>query len=197
MNRPSSAQDASLTTAPIAASVLTAHQPEFIRVPKPGQRCPITSLGRSVIYDLIAREKIKSITLRQKGKIRGCRLIIVESLLGYLRELAAEQANMPIAAAGPTQTRPRTNLIEGEVHTGEVAILQSTVKATKPQSAGDKVLMLEVDGDCFKGKAVSFLVDNPALQQGKTAKVVMHGRKTTTGAIVACITEAKVVSHES
>jgi len=41
---------------------------------------------------LINEGKVRSISLRKRGHLRGTRLIVVDSLLGYLRGLEAEQA---------------------------------------------------------------------------------------------------------
>jgi predicted DNA-binding transcriptional regulator AlpA len=82
------------TTAPVATSAsVTAFQPqpEFIRLPKRG-RCPITGLSRSKLYDLISpnegngfKPPVKSVSLRKPGQTKGTRLIVLQSLLAYLR----------------------------------------------------------------------------------------------------------------
>ena len=72
--------------APKAAEI-----PEWIRLPRPGEHEPRTGLTRSVIARLCAEGKVKSITLRERGKLRGCRLVSLESLLAYLRSLDATQ----------------------------------------------------------------------------------------------------------
>ena len=89
------------TTDPVAAPAsVTAFQPqpEFIRLPKRGQ-CPITGLTRSKLYDLISpnegngfKPPVKSLSLRKPGQTKGTRLIVLKSLLDYLRrELEAFQ----------------------------------------------------------------------------------------------------------
>ena len=82
------------TTAPVAAPApVTAFQPqpEFIRLPKLGL-CPITGLSRSKLYDLISpnegngfKPPVKSLSLRKSGQTKGTRLIVLQSLLDYLR----------------------------------------------------------------------------------------------------------------
>ena len=82
------------TTAPVAApaSVTTFQsQPEFVRLPKRGQ-CAITGLTRSKLYDLISpnegngfKPPVKSLSLRKPGQTKGTRLIVLQSLLDYLR----------------------------------------------------------------------------------------------------------------
>ena len=65
--------------------------PEFIRLPKLGL-CPITGLSRSKIYTLILphedndfRPPVRSVSLRKPGQIKGTRLVVLQSLLDYLR----------------------------------------------------------------------------------------------------------------
>jgi hypothetical protein len=82
------------TTAPVAAPAsvaLSPIQPEFIRLPRRGP-CPFTGLTRSKLYDLISphegngfKPPVKSVSLRKRGQIKGTRLIVLESLLVYLR----------------------------------------------------------------------------------------------------------------
>ena len=92
---------AGATTAPVAppASVTAFQpQPEFVSRPKLGL-CPITGLSRSKLYDLISpnegngfKPPVKSLSLRKPGQTKGTRLIVLQSLLDYLRrELEAFQ----------------------------------------------------------------------------------------------------------
>jgi hypothetical protein len=60
-------------------------------MPRAGEQCPLTGLRRSQIYQRINEGKIRSISLRKRGKARGTRLIIADSLLAYLRGLEVEQ----------------------------------------------------------------------------------------------------------
>lgn len=66
-------------------------RPEFIRLPRPGTRCPYTGLTRSGLNNLILpcalnghRPPVRSVCLRQRGAVRGTRLINYDSLLSYL-----------------------------------------------------------------------------------------------------------------
>jgi len=45
----------------------------------------IFGLSKSYLYELIDRGKIRSVSLRQKGSLRGKRLFDVESVRQYLR----------------------------------------------------------------------------------------------------------------
>lgn len=51
----------------------------------------LTGLSRTHLYQLFGEKKIKSIALRDKGKTRGRRLFLIESVLQFLdAELAAQ-----------------------------------------------------------------------------------------------------------
>jgi hypothetical protein len=56
------------TEPPRAAGNLEA---EFVSLPGPGQRCPISGLSRSMLYQLGALGKIRTISLRREGNSRG------------------------------------------------------------------------------------------------------------------------------
>ena len=64
---------------------------EFIRLPKNGT-CPFSGLSRSKLYELISpnegnnyKPPVKSVSLRKPGQTKGTRLIVLQSLLEYLR----------------------------------------------------------------------------------------------------------------
>lgn len=70
--------------------------PEFLRLPKTGERCPHTGLCRSTLNGLILpspgnghKPPVKSHCLRQRGQARGIRLIDTRSLMDYLRSQEA------------------------------------------------------------------------------------------------------------
>jgi hypothetical protein len=65
--------------------------PVYIRLPKPGEKCPITGLSRAKLNELILPNErngfsppVASKSLRQKGAQRGIRLVLLESLMAYL-----------------------------------------------------------------------------------------------------------------
>ena len=71
----------------------TPSRPEFIRLPK-GGLCPYTGLSRSKLNQLILpceqndwKPPVKSVCLRQRGAVKGTRLILLESLLDVLDSL--------------------------------------------------------------------------------------------------------------
>lgn len=66
--------------------------PRYIRLPKAGENCPITGLSRAKMNELILpnarnnhRPPVISKSLRQPHQARGVRLILLESLLAYLK----------------------------------------------------------------------------------------------------------------
>ena len=59
--------------------------PEFIEVPKPRQVCPWSGLRRGMIFQLIREGRIRSVCLRQPGRLRGKRLVHLPSVLELLR----------------------------------------------------------------------------------------------------------------
>ncbi len=88
------------TTAPVQADA--AHStitPEFIRLPKPGTLCRWTGLSRSKLNELILpsplnsfKPPVRSLSLRNRGQVKAVRLIVLDSLLSYLRSLLEQQS---------------------------------------------------------------------------------------------------------
>ena len=68
---------------------------QWLRLPKPGEHEPNTGLTRSVLTRLCIEGKVKSISLKEPGKARGCRLINRPSLFSYLSGLEAQQNPEP------------------------------------------------------------------------------------------------------
>lgn len=62
--------------------------PEWIRLPRPGEVEPRTSLSRGVLSRLAMEGKVRTLTTKEPGKRRGCRLIHLGSLLSYLSSIA-------------------------------------------------------------------------------------------------------------
>lgn len=88
-----------LTTAPIQSTEAGPLMPEFIRLPKPGTLCRWTGLSRSKLNELILpsplnsfKPPVRSLSLRNRGQIKAVRLIVLDSLLGYLRGLMEQQS---------------------------------------------------------------------------------------------------------
>lgn len=71
-------------------------KPEFLRLPAPRKRCPYTGLSRSTLCELTIpspkndhRPPVKSVVIKKRGAVRGIRLLVYDSLMGYLESLAA------------------------------------------------------------------------------------------------------------
>jgi hypothetical protein len=79
------------TVAPSEAALSASQRPEFIGLPSPGASCPFTGLKRGSFYQLIKEGCIKSFVVRRKGRLRGRRLVVYESLIEHLRSLASAQ----------------------------------------------------------------------------------------------------------
>lgn len=75
-----------LTTANLAAEIARTAWPEFLRLPRSGERCAISGLSRSALNALIlgAHPPVASVCLRKMGAVRGCRLIVTRSLMEFL-----------------------------------------------------------------------------------------------------------------
>jgi hypothetical protein len=61
---------------------------EWLRLPLPGDRCPLTGLSRTSIIELGERAAIKLIRVRKPGALRGIVLVHKGSLLSFLEHLA-------------------------------------------------------------------------------------------------------------
>jgi len=67
--------------------------PVFIRLPRQGEVCPHSGLSRAFMYQLISEGKIRSISLRDKGKSRGVRLVRYESLMDFLNSQESNESS--------------------------------------------------------------------------------------------------------
>jgi len=74
--------------------VLVSGPPIWIRLPKPGKRCPHCELSRTSLCELVIpsaandwKPPVASTVLRRRGATRGIRLISYESLMDYLDSL--------------------------------------------------------------------------------------------------------------
>jgi hypothetical protein len=72
-------------------------RPEYVRLPRPGDRCKLTGLSRSTMAELAVPGKdndfkppVKSLLIKKRGAQRGIRLINYDSLLEYLKRLEAD-----------------------------------------------------------------------------------------------------------
>lgn len=68
--------------------------PEFIRLPKAGELCPVTGLPRTTLIELLqdaGPEKIKVRHLRKRGASTGISLIPRGELIAYIHEQPAPE----------------------------------------------------------------------------------------------------------
>lgn len=77
-------------------AITTYIPPDYIRLPKPGDRCPISGLSRTTLIELSVpspcndfRPPVESKHIKRPGAQRGIRLISRTSLLSYLASLSA------------------------------------------------------------------------------------------------------------
>lgn len=66
-------------------TITTPTRAEFLRFPRNGSRCEVTGLSRPFLYDLATRGEIKTVSLRQRNKARGVRLIVADSLIEWIK----------------------------------------------------------------------------------------------------------------
>ena len=84
----------------VTANTTSYLQPEFLRLPRNGQRDVVSGLSRSGLNALILpneqngfKPPVKSVVLRKKGSGRGTRLIVMDSLREYLYAHIETQEN--------------------------------------------------------------------------------------------------------
>ncbi|HVX91073.1 MAG TPA: hypothetical protein VHC20_05625 [Candidatus Paceibacterota bacterium] len=63
----------------------TAHRVEFFRLPPPGKRDPFFGLSRGWYYKASAAGEIKMVAIRNRGAVRGVRLVAYDSVVDYIR----------------------------------------------------------------------------------------------------------------
>src|SRR5258708_11990523 len=83
--------------------VNTLHRVEFFRLPAPGKRDPFFGLSRGWYYKATAAGEIKMVAVRQRGALRGVRLIAYDSVVDYIRR------SMGQAGAEPALESARTH----------------------------------------------------------------------------------------
>jgi hypothetical protein len=76
---------------PTPPRIQTPAEPEFLRLPPPGVRCPFTGLSRSALNELILptelngfKPPVRSFCIRRRGARTGIRLIDYASLKAYI-----------------------------------------------------------------------------------------------------------------
>ena len=72
-------------TAPAASGATSLRNSEFSRLPKPGERDPLSNLSRTTILEYGEAGCFKLIRLRKRGSQRGIVLVDTKSFLAWLR----------------------------------------------------------------------------------------------------------------
>lgn len=78
------------------------HCVEFFRLPAPGKRDPYFGLSRGWYYKASTLGEIKMVAVRQRGALRGVRLVVYDSVCDYIRRAAQR---IPVAPAVATIAR--------------------------------------------------------------------------------------------
>jgi hypothetical protein len=71
----------------------TLRDAEWLRLPLPGARCPLTGLSRTTLIELGDRGEIVMKRIRKPGATRGIVIINKQSLLAYLDRLEPTASN--------------------------------------------------------------------------------------------------------
>jgi ribosomal protein S27E len=74
----------------------TMKQPEWMRLPGPLERCPISALSRSALLDLGAAVPGLITRLRKAHSLRGSVLVHVPTLRSYLESIRQQQIQQPV-----------------------------------------------------------------------------------------------------
>ena len=70
-------------------TIATPQRVEFFRLPAPGKRDPYFGLSRGWYYKAADLGEIKMVAIRQRGAVRGVRLIVYDSVCDYINRAAA------------------------------------------------------------------------------------------------------------
>lgn len=93
-----------LSLTPPSIAVAAPHRVEFFRLPPPGKRDPYFGLSRSWYYKAASLGEIKTVAVRQRGALRGVRLVAYDSVVAYVRRMerdTQEDADGPARASQP------------------------------------------------------------------------------------------------
>ena len=152
---------------PLFHHSLTPNQPDWIRLPKTGQRCPYSNLSRSTLNNLILpckanknRPPVRSSVVGQEGATRGVRLIHRASLMEYIaaneqpttvNETLATPSASPVALSQTDRRSQRiqTFSIAGKRRTSSEESFVGTVDAQPIFGKPGKLRPLTPGGSAF------------------------------------------------
>ena len=80
---------------------------EFFRLPAPGKRDPYFGLSRGWYYKAAASGEIKLVAIRQRGALRGVRLIAYDSVMDYIRR---SMGRTPVTKAKQMELLPESTV---------------------------------------------------------------------------------------
>lgn len=66
--------------------------PVWVRAPIDGHE-HFTGLTRAKLYELAGKGHIRSVSLREPGKVKGCRLFNLQSMLDYIAKMEAQPSD--------------------------------------------------------------------------------------------------------
>lgn len=69
------------------------HHIEFFRLPQPGKRDPYFGLSRAWYYKAASLGEIRMVAVRQRGAVRGVRLVAYDSVADFIRRSAQSVTN--------------------------------------------------------------------------------------------------------
>ena len=75
---------------------------EFFRLPQPGKRDPFFGLSRGWYYKAAAAGEIRMVAIRNRGAVRGVRLVAYDSVMDYIRRAMGEGAPRKSASPAPS-----------------------------------------------------------------------------------------------
>lgn len=91
---------------PVTAPGAREFAPQFIRLPRSGERCPHSGLSRSKMNELILpsaannnNPPVRSIVQKKRHAVRGIRLISYASLIDHLNSLDGESVSAATSEA--------------------------------------------------------------------------------------------------
>jgi hypothetical protein len=70
--------------------------PVWVRPPKSGHLEFYTGLSRAKLYELAAGNRIVTRTLREPGQIKGTRLFLLSSVLGFIEACPGDMSAAPV-----------------------------------------------------------------------------------------------------
>ena len=106
------------------------HRPIWIRCPARGTE-HFTGLRRGYLYALAGQGKIRSVSIRAPGKIRGTRLFHLASILAFIATREAEACGSPATADALETTNPCIVPASSEAAAGEFKKAPHGVAATQ------------------------------------------------------------------